>query len=78
MLNVERITKPLFLPPYSPEINPEEYVHNYLRNKTLNNCNFMGIKQIGIVIANFIRRMDQKMIRSIVPLAPIEALLSVK
>ena len=70
--------KPLFLPPYSPEINPEEYVHNYLRNKTLNNCNFMSIKQIGIVIANFIRRMDQKMIKSIAPLAPIEALLSVK
>ena len=32
--------KLMLLPPYSPDLNPEEYLHNYLRNKVLNNRNF--------------------------------------
>ena len=71
----ERI-KLLFLPPYSPDINPEEYFHNHLRNKLLNNHNFKSTKQIGRVISNFVKRLSPETVRSIATLLPIEALLS--
>ena len=69
--------KLLFLPPYSPDINPEEYFHNHLRNKLLNNHNFNSTKQIGRTISNFVKRLNPETIRSIATLLPIEALLSV-
>jgi transposase len=68
--------KPLFGPPYSPELNPEEYVHNFFRDKLLNNRNFKSIKQIRFVINRFVKSMTPETIRSITPLIPIEALLS--
>ncbi len=68
--------KPLFLPPYSPEMNAEEYIHNALREKLLNNRNFRSTKQIGLLIDRFAKRMPSEMIRSIATLIPIEALLS--
>lgn len=68
--------KPLFLPPYSPDLNPEEYVHNVLRDKLLNNRNFKSTKQIGFVIDHFVKRMTAEAVRSIATLIPIEALLS--
>ena len=71
----ERI-KLLFLPPYSPDINPGEYFHNHLRNKLLNNHNFRSTKQIGRTISNFVKRLSPETIRSIATLLPIEALLS--
>ncbi len=70
--------KLLFLPSYSPDINPEEYFHNHLRNKLLNNHNFRSTKQIGCKISNFVKRLNPKTIRSIATLLPIEALLSVQ
>ncbi len=69
--------KPLFMPPYSPDLNPEEYVHNVLRNKLLNNRNFKSIKQIGFAISRFAKSMTSETIRNIAPMIPIEALLSV-
>ena len=69
--------KPLFLPPYSPDLNPEEYVHNVLRTKLLNNRNFKSIKQIGFAISRFAKSMTSEAVRSVAPLIPIEALLSV-
>ena len=68
--------KLLFLPPYSPDINLEEYFHNHLRNKLLNNHNFRSTKQIGRTISNFVKRLSPETIRSIATLLPIEALLS--
>ncbi len=70
--------KQLFLPPYSPDLNPEEYVHNVLRDKLLNNCNFKSTKQIGLVIDRFVKQMTAETIRSIATLIPLEALLSVQ
>ncbi len=68
--------KPLFMPPYSPELNPEEYVHNALREKILNNRNFRSIKQVGFAIDRFVKSMASETIRRIAPLIPIETLLS--
>ena len=68
--------KSMFLPPYSPDINPEEYMHNYLRNKLLRNHNFMSTKQIGHVIGSFVKQINSATVRSVATLIPIEALLS--
>ncbi len=68
--------KPLFLPPYSPDLNPEEYVHNVLRDKLLNNRNFKSTKQVGFVIDRFVKQMTAETVRSIATLIPIETLLS--
>ncbi len=68
--------KPLFLPPYSPELNPEEYVHNVLRDKLLNNRNFKSTKPIGFAIDHFVKQMTSETVRGIATLIPIESLLS--
>ncbi len=68
--------KPVFLHPYSPDLNPEEYVHNVLRDKLLNNRNFKSVKQIGLIIDRFVKQMTAETVRSIALLIPIEALLS--
>ncbi len=68
--------KLLYLPPYSPDINPEEYVHRYLRCKLLDNRNFRSVKQIGHVISRFVKSMSKETMESIAPMIPIEALLS--
>ncbi len=68
----------LSMPPYLPELNPKEYIHNHLRNKLLNNRNFVGIRQIGHAIGRFTDRMTCDEVKSIAMMAPIEALLSVQ
>ena len=68
--------KLMFLPPYSPDLNPEEYFHNYLRNKVLNNRNFKSTKQIDRTITSFVKSLSPETIRSVATLLPIEALLS--
>lgn len=69
--------KLLFMPPYSPELNPEENVHNVLREKILNNRNFKSIKQIGFAIDHFVKELTEEKIRNTATMIPIEALLSV-
>ncbi len=68
--------KLLFMPPYSPDLNPEEYVHNVLREKLLNNHNFKSIKQIGFAINRFVKELSAETVRNTATLLPIEALLS--
>ncbi len=68
----------LFMPPSSPELNPEGYVRNRLRNKLLNNRNFKSIKQIGYVIGRFTDTRTCGEARSIATMMLIEALLSVQ
>lgn len=70
--------KQLFMPPYSPDLNPEEYINGHLRGKLLNNHNFKSIKQIGHAIGSFVKKMTSEEVKSIATLVPIEALLSVQ
>jgi transposase len=70
--------KLLFMPSYSPNINPQEYLNQYLRDKLLNNCNFKSIKQIGHVVSHFVKRLRPETVRSVATLLPVEALLSVQ
>jgi len=78
LFNKRKRMKLLFLPSYSPDINPEEYLHNHLRNKLLNNHNFKSTKQIGHTVSHFAGNMTHEEIKSIATLVPIESLLSVQ
>jgi transposase len=68
--------KLLFLPPYSPEINPEEYMNGYLKHRLLDNRNFRSVRQIGHAISRFVKRLKPEEIKDTATLIPIEALLS--
>jgi transposase len=64
------------LPPYSPDLDPEEHVHNHLRDKLLGNRNFSSIEHVREVIAQHTKRLSLDKVRGLASLIPIEMLLS--
>ena len=65
-----------WMPPYSPNLNPQEYIWGYDRRKFLNNCVFTNTKQLRMKLDWFVRRMEPDVVRSVASLIPIETLLS--
>ena len=65
-----------WMPSYSPNLNPQEYMWGYSRKKFLNNCVFAGAKQLRMRFDWFIRRLEPDAVKSVASLIPIEALLS--
>ena len=68
--------KVLYTSPYSPEMNPQEYMNGYLRNKVFNNHNFRSVHHIGLVLSRFARKLDSDVVKSVATLIPIESMLS--
>lgn len=68
--------KVLYTSPYSPELNPQEYINGYLRNKLFNNRSFKSVHQIGLVMGHFVRKLDAEIVKSVATLIPIETMLS--
>ncbi len=64
-----------FLPPYSPELNPQEYWWNYLRSKRLNNQFFETPHELALSISNFTRLTPPETVQSICTLEPLANLL---
>ncbi len=64
------------LPPYSPEINPQEYMWRYSRYKELNNHPFESVRQLSMTLNWFMKRLEPKIVKSVCSLIPIETLLS--
>ena len=48
-----------FLPPYSPELNPDEWVWNHLKNHTLGRKRVNSEKKMRAMIRSHLRRMRQ-------------------
>lgn len=65
-----------FMPPYSPDLNPQEQWWNYQRSKFLNNRCFYSRHQLATALGGFVRKTQPEQIRSVCSLAPIEKLLS--
>ncbi|EQD56667.1 transposase [mine drainage metagenome] len=65
-----------WMPPYSPDLNPQELVWNYDRRKYLNNRVFANAMQLRMGLNWFVRRLQPSTVRSVASLIPIEALLS--
>ena len=65
-----------WLPPYSPDLNPQELVWCHDRRKFLNNKEFADARQLAMRLSWFVRRLKPEMVKSVASLIPIEALLS--
>ena len=65
-----------WLPPYSPDLNPQELEWGHDRRKFLNNHEFANGKQLAMKLSWFVRRLEPEVVRSVCSLIPIEALLS--
>jgi len=65
-----------WLPPYSPDINPQELVWGYDRKKFLNNNEFVNGRQLAMKLSWFVRKLEPTLVRSVCSLIPIESLLS--
>lgn len=63
------------LPPYSPDVNPREQWHNYLREKFLDNHPFENPRQLAAAISGFTRLTPPETIMSVCSLEPIAKLL---
>lgn len=64
-----------FLPPYSPDLNPEEQWHGFMRNKLLNNRYFDSIHSLQMAVYWFCRKTTARQVLSICNLNPIRKVL---
>ena len=55
----------LFLPPYSPELNPIERLWLYIKQNTIKNCIYYNIKALEDNVSEFIANLTQAEISSI-------------
>lgn len=62
------------LPRYSPELNPREYWHGFLRKKLLNNKSFDSLNELAGALHAFTRRVPRAVVKSVCSLEPIYAL----
>lgn len=55
----------LFLPAYSPDLNPKENFWNYIRKKFLNNKVFKTTKEMAIAVKDFIKKIPKKVVQKV-------------
>jgi putative transposase len=63
-----------YLPAYSPELNPREYWHGFLRKKLLNNTNYKNGLSLAKAVHAFARNTPKSMVKNVCTLNPIYAL----
>ena len=64
-----------FMPPYSPDLNPQEQWWNYERKKLLNNRNFRSTHQLATSMSWFTKQTSPEEIMSICSVEQIEKLV---
>jgi len=64
-----------YMPPYSPELNPREYWHGFLRKKLLNNTNYKNGFSLAKALHAFARNTPKSVIKSVCTLNPIHNLV---
>lgn len=65
-----------FIPPYSPDLNPQEQWWSYKRRKFLNNTNFRSQRHIALAMASFVRKTEPETVLSVCSLETLQNLLS--
>jgi len=66
----------IYLPPYSPDLNPVEHWWGYKRMKFLDNRSFHSQQHIALAMSSFTRNVEPQTIMSICSLEPFHNLLS--
>ena len=64
-----------FLPPYSPDLNPQEQMWKHERRKFLNNRCFDSLHQLSLSLNWFVKRLGKDEVRSVCSLIPIEQMI---
>lgn len=64
-----------FLPPYSPDMNPQEQWWNYQRRKFLNNRSFDSTRQLASSLGWFVQKTPSERVMSVCSLEPLRRLL---
>lgn len=55
----------IYLPPYSPELNPVERLWLYIKQKVMKNRVFENLEQLSIEIGGFIKNLSNDVIKSV-------------
>jgi len=55
----------LYLPPYSPELNPAERLWEHLKSETIKNKVYNTIEQLEIAVSSSIKNLNTSLIQSI-------------
>lgn len=55
----------IYLPPYSPELNPVERLWQYIKSNTIKNKIYETIDELEDIIYDFIKSYDCEIIRSV-------------
>lgn len=66
----------VFMPPYSPDLNPQEQWWGYKRQKLLNNTSFRSQRHISLAMASFVRNTEPETVMSVCSLESLEKLLA--
>ena len=64
-LKIPQNITPIYLPPYSPELNPVERLWQYIKDHTLKNKVYDNLEILEDIICTFINEIDPSTIRSI-------------
>jgi len=64
-LNVPDNVEIVFLPPYSPELNPVERLWKYIKDNILKNQIFESLNILENAVADFVRNLSKETISSI-------------
>ena len=64
-LEVNPRVNTLFLPEYSPDLNPKENFWNYLRKKFLNNKVFKTVEEMAREVKRFIKKIPREIVKKI-------------
>lgn len=62
-LNIPDNIRLVYLPPYSPELNPVEKLWEYIKNNTIKNKFFGCINKLEAVVSEFIFGLDEEQIK---------------
>ena len=55
----------IFLPEYSPDLNPKENFWNYIRKKFLNNKVFVTVEDMAREVVNFIKNIPKEVVKRV-------------
>jgi DDE superfamily endonuclease len=61
-LNIPKNIEIVFLPPYSPELNPAEKLWQYIKSHTIKNKIYENLHELENTICEFIKKLDPQVL----------------
>lgn len=64
-LKVPKNIEIIYLPPYSPELNPIEHLWLYIKQNTIKNKVFKTLKELEDVVCEFLQNLSEDVVKSV-------------